>query len=376
MKRQILGLVAVLPAISVGTAAQNLATSLNRIEDGFVRMSFAAREGVCGNGGGITTWRTNDAHWEPDCEPGPVRVVIERRAGDVEDIDTHVGGRWREHADVIDLGEVPAQEAAEYLISLARHPDEDVAKDAVGAAALADVPRLWTDMMAMARDESFGLAVRKTALFWSGHLGDESVVGMLVGFIRADVHPDLRESAVFALSQQGSESAASALQDIAEDSGEVSTLRERAIFWLGQRRTESHEYLRELYQSIGDPELKERIIFAVSQRATDEDWEWLIERAASGSESIELRKKAMFWAGQSRHEMSDLIDLYDRLESRELKENLVFVYSQRRHDDAALDKLFEIARQEGDTQLRGKAIFWLGQSRDPRVIQFLAELIG
>jgi HEAT repeat protein len=231
-------------------------------------------------------------------------------------------------------------------------------------------------MMAMARDESFGLAVRKTALFWSGHLGDESVVGMLVGFIRADVHPDLRESAVFALSQQGSESAASALQDIAEDSGEVSTLRERAIFWLGQRRTESHEYLRELYQSIGDPELKERIIFAVSQRATDEDWEWLIERAASGSESIELRKKAMFWAGQSRHEMSDLIDLYDRLESRELKENLVFVYSQRRHDDAALDKLFEIARQEGDTQLRGKAIFWLGQSRDPRVIQFLAELIG
>ena len=34
-----------------------------------------------------------------------------------------------------------------------------------------------------------------------------------------------------------------------------------------------------------------------------------------------------------------------------------------------------IARNEKDKELRKNAIFWLGQSRDPRVVKFLLELI-
>ena len=43
---------------------------------------------------------------------------------------------------------------------------------------------------------------------------------------------------------------------------------------------------------------------------------------------------------------------------------------------SAVTQLIEIARSERDTQLRKDAIFWLGQSRDPRAARFLAELIG
>jgi hypothetical protein len=35
----------------------------------------------------------------------------------------------------------------------------------------------------------------------------------------------------------------------------------------------------------------------------------------------------------------------------------------------------EIARRDGDPELRKKAIFWLGQSRDPRAAQFLTSLL-
>lgn len=364
--------VAVLPGQMRG---QNLAGSIDRMRDGVIRLSFAVREDVCSQGDGIT-WSSGDAHWEPVCGTGPARVVIERRVGTIKDIDTHVGGRWRANADVVDLGAVPAREAAEYFLGIARSADDDVAKDAMFAAAIADSVSVWRDMMSIAEDESVSMEARESGLFWAGQLGDETVVGMLVGFIRSSQRETLRDRAVFGLSQNKSDAALRALQDIVSDKGAASSLRERAIFWLGQRRGVSHTYLRNLYGSLSDIDLKERVIFSVSQRATDEDWGWLIARAASESEPMSLREKAIFWAGQSRHEGSDLIDLYDRIASRELKEKLVFAYSQRRNDEQALTKLFEIAREERDSHLRGRAIFWLGQSKDPRAVEFLAELIG
>ena len=40
-----------------------------------------------------------------------------------------------------------------------------------------------------------------------------------------------------------------------------------------------------------------------------------------------------------------------------------------------MDKLLDIASGEPDKELRKKAIFWLGQSNDPRVADILAELL-
>ncbi|MFP5354542.1 MAG: HEAT repeat domain-containing protein, partial [Gemmatimonadota bacterium] len=73
--------------------------------------------------------------------------------------------------------------------------------------------------------------------------------------------------------------------------------------------------------------------------------------------------------------MDDLGSLYTRIGDREMKEQIIFVYSQRR-DPLAADKLMEIAKTEKDPELRKKAIFWLSQSRDPRVAKFLEEIIG
>jgi len=63
------------------------------------------------------------------------------------------------------------------------------------------------------------------------------------------------------------------------------------------------------------------------------------------------------------------------MQNREMKEQLIFVYSQR-HEAAALDQLIRIAKTEHDKELRKKAIFWLGQSDDPRAAQVLLEIIN
>ena len=59
-----------------------------------------------------------------------------------------------------------------------------------------------------------------------------------------------------------------------------------------------------------------------------------------------------------------------------MREQVIFVLSQRSSSPAAVDKLLDIAKNDKDPELRKKAIFWLGQSRDPRVQQFLIDLIN
>ena len=98
--------------------------------------------------------------------------------------------------------------------------------------------------------------------------------------------------------------------------------------------------------------------------------------ALNAKEDIELRKKALFWAGQSGVSIQELAALYDRMGDTEMKESIIFTLSQRQSDRAAIDKMFDIAKNEKDAELRKKAIFWLGQSHDPRVQQFLMDLIN
>jgi hypothetical protein len=118
-----------------------------------------------------------------------------------------------------------------------------------------------------------------------------------------------------------------------------------------------------------------QIVFSLSQQRSAENARWLLERARDASEDLELRKQALFWAGQGGAPIADLVGIYDQMPDRAMREQLIFVYSQRK-DPAAVDKMFDIARRDPDRELRTRAIFWLGQSKDPRVMQFLSDLIN
>jgi len=72
---------------------------------------------------------------------------------------------------------------------------------------------------------------------------------------------------------------------------------------------------------------------------------------------------------------ADLAALYPRVTYRELKGQLIWVMSEKR-DPAAIDRLMQIAKSDPDREMRKKAIFWLGQSNDPRVKDFLLEIIN
>jgi hypothetical protein len=89
---------------------------------------------------------------------------------------------------------------------------------------------------------------------------------------------------------------------------------------------------------------------------------------------IDARKNALFWLGQSETPTADLLRLYDGLQPFALREHYTFVLSQRR-EDATLDKLIDVARHDPDLEIRKRALFWLGQSNEPKAINFLRDVI-
>lgn len=213
---------------------QSLASKIDRVKDGTVRLSFPAREGVCGNGrGNISTYsKGSRGEWEHDCESGPVRVVIERTGGRSTDLRTYVGGQWRGEATV-DLGTVEPKEASDWLFALAEK-GERASEDAVFAGTLAEGVETWPALLRIARSERAGRKTQRSAIFWLGQAAGEAATKGLDSIVQDDNGDrEVRESAIFALSQRPREEGIPALIRVARNSQDPK-LRKTALFWLGQ----------------------------------------------------------------------------------------------------------------------------------------------
>jgi HEAT repeat protein len=216
---------------------------------------------------------------------------------------------------------------------------------------------------------------REQAVFWLGQTGADRAVTLLEDILKNSNDKEIKDKAIFALSQHRGARAGQILRDFAERESENQELREQAIFWLGQKNSsETADYLKGLYSRVKSDQLKEKIIFSLSQQRGN--GEWVMNIALDPKESIEMRKQALFWAGQSGGASTEsFAQLYDRMTDHEIKNQLIFVFSQRGRDPKAIDKLMDIAKNEKDKELKGQAVFWLGQSRDSRAAKFLEDLI-
>jgi hypothetical protein len=216
--------------------AQTLAQRAEALRDGTLRLSFAARPGVCGNGGHSITIASHDedSEWESDCTPGPVRVSLRVRGGRVADAHTYVGGRWRPpEGKTTDLGQVPARQAAADLLALVEQHRAD-AEELVTAATLADSADVWPVLLRIARRTELPLETRRQAVFWLGQAAGEAATRGLDSLVtEGGGELEVRKQAVFALSQRPADEGVPALIRIAR-SNPHAELRKTALFWLGQ----------------------------------------------------------------------------------------------------------------------------------------------
>jgi tetratricopeptide (TPR) repeat protein len=233
-------------------------------------------------------------------------------------------------------------------------------------------------LLGTSRDATESMEVRKQAIFWLSELGGQETLDALQEIMSSSSDEELQNSAIFAISQQEGAQAAALLRELAENEALGIELRKQAIFWLASEHEEQAlPFLTDLYGRIEDTELKQQVLFAVAETEADASLGWLLERAGDSRETLEVRKQALFWANESGLPVAQLRGLYRSSAERELREQIIWLISESEDDSsAALDALIDIARTDPDPEMRSKAVFWIGESDDPRAEEFLLDILG
>jgi HEAT repeat protein len=166
---------------------------------------------------------------------GPGRLVVEKRGGEISDLRFYVGGRWRPaNAGVVDLGTVPASEAAEYLLSIAQSEKGSMGSKAIFPATIVDSANVWPTFIRIARNADLPRQARTQSVFWLGQAAGEAATKDLRDIVLDNgVDREVREQAVFALSQRPRDEGVPALIAIARTNKDPE-IRKKAMFWLGQ----------------------------------------------------------------------------------------------------------------------------------------------
>ncbi len=219
-------------------------------------------------------------------------------------------------------------------------------------------------------------SVREQAVFWLGQVRSERAAEALETIATSSPDIELRAKAIHALHENGSARAAAVLRRLVESAQTPEHVREQAIFWIGQRRSqENADFLRSLFGRTDNEDLQKKILFSLSQMRGFGNDRWLLAIGLDAANSADVRGHAIWTAGQAGIAGSELVTIYDRLSDPEVKEKLIWVMSESR-DRAATDKLVEIAQKDPDREMRKKALFWLGQKNDPRVRQILIDILN
>jgi len=247
---QAMGIVAVVSAVLIAatpTISQTLGRRIADAPNGKVRLEFAARPDLCGNGNYVSHGKNNRMSWDgdysedveytEDCMRSPVRLVIYKKGGEISNIRTYVGGRWRAPVGTVtNLGQVSTRDAIEYLMSLATTGSYAPAKDAIFPLTVADSVVIWPGLLRLARDASRPREIRTQSVFWLSQIAGEAVTAKLAALTGdAALDQEVRKQAVFALSQRRADEAVPALIQIARSNRDPE-IRKNALFWLGQSR--------------------------------------------------------------------------------------------------------------------------------------------
>lgn len=416
-------LAAVIPAPDA--SAQALASRIAAAPPGHVQFSFPARPGVCGNGrtfiqtgpnsftGSFTVSPAETLRTEP-CEPGPVRVLLDRADREIIEVRTYVGPPDGLPANT-DLGAVQPQEAVNYLLDLAVRGVGRVGRDAIfpatlaadadptdgliaiganGALAretrttalshlgrstqgLAAVPaRVTQALVAVARDEADNLAVRKQALTVLGRLEHGAGIPPLTELARRREGGFLAREATAVLAGSGDPRARTFLRAAVQNSELSEEALAVAIRGLGERYAtrEDAELLRAVYPRLDADRTRDAVLAAVAGVGGTENVRWLLDLARNTNEPAARRRRALEQASRAGAPMAELVRLYDTVEEHQLKEGLVATFA-RSGDRSAVDKLIWIAQNETNINVRRRAVSALSNSDDPRAKEALKAII-
>ncbi len=149
------------------------------------------------------------------------------------------------------------------------------------------------------------------------------------------------------------------------------------LFWLGRADPgESVELLAEVFEEAGAAAVKEDVLDAAGMHGVYDRLQAFLMDVIEGEHTSDVRKKALYWLGQQ--DTAEAFEFLRGVYERDPSRNVreEAVFSISQMSlPAAQDFLIDQARREEDPEIRKVVIFWLSQIASEKSLALVEEVI-
>jgi len=215
----------------------------------------------------------------------------------------------------------------------------------------------------------------KRKVVWLGSVDPDASLALL-GKLLDDPHSgeESAERVLAAVAYHASPKADAILERRALAKSLDEEARKQAIFWAGNLRGKSgYRLIERVLATERDGDIRQHCIFALTQCDTPEATE-RIKQIALDDRDSEVRAQALFWLAQTKAPGAGewILARLDAEKDEHVREQAVFALSQL---PDGTDRLLEVLRSKRDPETVRRALFWLGQSDDPRALEEIEKIL-
>jgi hypothetical protein len=197
-----------------------------------------------------------------------------------------------------------------------------------------------------------------------------------VAWLKTQITEKNPDRALSAIAEHAGDGAERALEELTA-STQTEHVRSKAAFWLGNSRgAQGVAVLKRMLANDVSPNVREQVVFALSLSKEPEALAIMID-AAKNDRTPRVRSKALFRLAQkaANKAAEDVIrNATVNDPDRSVKEQAVFALKQLPAGQG-IPLLIDVAKNNPDPAIRKKAVFWLGESNDPRALDYFANVL-
>jgi HEAT repeat protein len=245
---------------------------------------------------------------------------------------------------------------------LARRGDSEAAERVARAAAVGVRQRPAAEACASEEEE-----IRMAALNALLQMNSERAIPILKRVLQErdednECVVEMRSRAVFLLAQHLDEENVDVLLDVVENDPNPE-VRGQAVFWLSQVPGErTVDALERILIESDDAELQEKALFALAQSGGERASQVLRDYALREDIDPDLRGKAIFWLGQRSDNSAFLRDVYVRTTDDEVKERILHSLAMSGGEENGVFLLTIAGDESQSIETRKQAMFWASQA--------------
>jgi HEAT repeat protein len=219
--------------------------------------------------------------------------------------------------------------------------------------------------------------VRKAAVHALGEYGGDRAVDELMRIYSAEQDTEVKRTVMHALSEVETPRAEAKLVEIARNPSEDQESRKVAIRHLGEKESDaSTAELVRIYDADQNREVRRTIIHALSEDKSQRAEDKLFEVARADADR-EMRTTAIHMIGEraGRRSLELLRDTLDGSNAdTQIQIQALHAISERPAEEA-VPLLIKAAKSHPNSQVRRAAIHWLGESGDPRALEYFRQVL-